>query len=169
MHLQTLISSWLLKQANTSSSDIAVMKSSGFIFSYCVCGRKEASQIKVECPSDMENKGRYLSKSMPWYQVTGYTLIFISWPNLSETRNLLISLSFIDSKITKDYCNFDFWITGAIGILWLNFFLNSACILEIVLFQFNNCQHCSTQYNPVNLLQFLVWVCLASSFFCLLV
>lgn len=152
MYLQTLISSWLLKQANISRLDMAVMESFRFIFSYCVCGRKEASQIKVEGPSAMENKGRYFSKSMPQYQVTGYTLIFISWPNLSETRSLFISLSFIESKTTKDYCNFDIWITGAIGLLWLNFSLNSACILETILRQFNCCQQCSTQCNPVNFL-----------------
>lgn len=169
MYLQSLIFSWLLKQVNTSSLDIVVMKSFVFIFSYCLCAVKESSQIKVEGPSGMENKERYPSKSVPRYQVTRYTPIFIFWPNLSETRNLLISLSFTESNTTEDYCNFDFWITQTIGLRLLNFSLNSACILDSILFQFNNCQQCSRQYNPVNFLQSLVWVSLASSFFCLLV
>lgn len=100
---------------------------------------------------------------------SNYTLIFIFWPNHSKTRNLSISLSFMKNKTTKDYCNFDFWITGAIGFLWLHFSLNSACIPEIILFQLDNCQQCSTLYNPVSFLQSSAPVFLASSVFSLLV
>lgn len=128
---------WLLSQANTSSLGIALMKSFEFVFSTMHVAGKKESPSKAKRSFCHGKQGGDISSG------SSDTLIFIFWPNHCETRKLSISLSFTESKTTKDYCNFDFWITGAIGFLWLHFSLNSACTLEIIFSQLNNCQQCS--------------------------